>query len=169
MRTGERSPALVVRAPGDVVLEERDAPVPGPGEVLVQPDLVGLCGTDLEIIAGQVDPAYTRYPLGLGHEWTGIVRDWPRRRHAGGRRGRRAVRALRPLRARRDEPVRDLRRARLHPRRGRRRARGACRRRWCTPIAPGVAAEDAVLTEPASVVYRGADRQRRSRPAAGCW
>ena len=27
--SGGRSPALVVRTPGDVVLEERDAPVPG--------------------------------------------------------------------------------------------------------------------------------------------
>src|ERR1700739_868048 len=70
---GERSPALVVRAPGDVVLEERDVPVPGPGEVLIRPDTVGLCGTDLDIVAGQVDPAYTRYPVVLGHEWSGTL------------------------------------------------------------------------------------------------
>jgi len=66
-------PALVVRTPGEVVLEERDAPVPGPGEVLIRPDVVGLCGTDLEIVAGQIDPVYTRYPLVLGHEWSGTV------------------------------------------------------------------------------------------------
>src|SRR5258708_20416028 len=71
--TGGRSLALVVRAPGDVALEERDARVPGPGEVLIRPDVVGLCGTDLDIVAGQVDPAYTRYPLVLGHEWSGTV------------------------------------------------------------------------------------------------
>jgi len=71
--SGDRSPALVVRSPGDVALEERDAPVPGPGEVLIRPDVVGLCGTDLDIVAGQVDPAYTRYPLVLGHEWSGTV------------------------------------------------------------------------------------------------
>jgi len=70
---GERSPALVVRAPGEVALEERAAPVPGPGEVLIRPDVVGLCGTDLDIVAGRVDPAYTRYPLVLGHEWSGMV------------------------------------------------------------------------------------------------
>ena len=71
--SGDRRPALVVRAPGDVALEERDAPVPGPGEVLIRPDVVGLCGTDLDLVAGQVDPAYTRYPLVLGHEWSGTV------------------------------------------------------------------------------------------------
>ena len=32
---------------------------------------MGLCGTDLEIIDGTIDPAYLRYPLVLGHEWTG--------------------------------------------------------------------------------------------------
>jgi 2-desacetyl-2-hydroxyethyl bacteriochlorophyllide A dehydrogenase len=71
--SGGRSLALVVRTPGDVALEERDAPVPAPGEVLIRPDVVGLCGTDLELVAGEVDPAYTRYPLVLGHEWSGTV------------------------------------------------------------------------------------------------
>src|SRR5689334_11133957 len=71
--SGDRSLALVVRTPGEVVLEERDAPVPAPGEVLIRPDVVGLCGTDLEIVAGQIDPLYTRYPLVLGHEWSGTV------------------------------------------------------------------------------------------------
>jgi 2-desacetyl-2-hydroxyethyl bacteriochlorophyllide A dehydrogenase len=71
--SGGRRPALVVRTPGDVALEERDAPVPGPGEVLIRPAVVGLCGTDLELVAGEVDPAYTRYPLVLGHEWAGTV------------------------------------------------------------------------------------------------
>ena len=70
---GERGRALVVRRPGEVVLEERDFPAPGPDAVLIRPDTVGLCGTDLDIVAGRVDPAYTRYPLVLGHEWSGTV------------------------------------------------------------------------------------------------
>ena len=65
--------ALVVVNPGNVVLSASPAPVAAPGQTLVRPDLVGLCGTDLEIIGGQVDPAFIRYPIGLGHEWTGIV------------------------------------------------------------------------------------------------
>jgi D-arabinose 1-dehydrogenase-like Zn-dependent alcohol dehydrogenase len=59
----------VVRSPQDVGLEQRERPVPGPGEVLIQPAVAGLCGTDLDIVAGRIDPAYVRYPLILGHEW----------------------------------------------------------------------------------------------------
>lgn len=40
-------------------------------EVLVTPLLVGLCGTDLELIDATIDPDYVRYPLVLGHEWVG--------------------------------------------------------------------------------------------------
>lgn len=65
--------ALVVAAPGQLGLEQRDRPVPGPGELLIRPDVAGLCGTDLDIVAGRIDPAYVRYPLVLGHEWSGTV------------------------------------------------------------------------------------------------
>ncbi len=66
-------PALTVHGPGDVRLDLREPLRPGPGELLVEPELVGLCGTDLEIIDGTIDPAYISYPVALGHEWTGIV------------------------------------------------------------------------------------------------
>ena len=65
--------ALIVSSPGVVRLERRAAAAPPAGHVRVEPDLVGLCGTDLEIIDGTIDPAYIRYPVALGHEWTGIV------------------------------------------------------------------------------------------------
>jgi 2-desacetyl-2-hydroxyethyl bacteriochlorophyllide A dehydrogenase len=65
--------ALVVRRPGDVLLEERPEPAAGPGEMLVRPTLVGICGTDLDIIGGTIDPSFVRYPIALGHEWTGVV------------------------------------------------------------------------------------------------
>ena len=65
--------ALTVLRPGEVRIADRAQLRPGPGELLVEPDLVGLCGTDLEIIDGTIDPAYISYPLALGHEWTGIV------------------------------------------------------------------------------------------------
>ena len=54
--------ALVVSEPGQVGLQHRDTPVPGPGELLVTPELIGMCGTDLEIIDGTIDPAYIHYP-----------------------------------------------------------------------------------------------------------
>ena len=59
--------------PGWSRCEQRARPIPGPGEVLIRPAAVGLCGTDLDILAGRIDPAYVRYPLVLGHEWSGTV------------------------------------------------------------------------------------------------
>ena len=52
---------------------ERRGGAAAAGELLIRPELVGLCGTDLEIVDGTLDPAYIRYPLVLGHEWTGTV------------------------------------------------------------------------------------------------
>ncbi|MGH9019475.1 MAG: zinc-dependent alcohol dehydrogenase [Acidimicrobiales bacterium] len=65
--------ALEVLAPGDVAVRDVADPVAGDGEVLVAPILSGMCGTDLELIDGAVDPAYVRYPLVLGHEWVGEI------------------------------------------------------------------------------------------------
>jgi threonine dehydrogenase-like Zn-dependent dehydrogenase len=150
--------ALVVASPGDVVLTYRPAPAIAPGDMLVRPDLVGLCGTDLEIIGGQVDPAFVRYPIGLGHEWTGIVTgDSPL---AGTRvvvegvvacgHCARCARGETNLCETYDEFgfTRDGAAAPLV----------AVPAPLVHPIAAGVAADDAVLTEPASVVYRGLTR-----------
>jgi threonine dehydrogenase-like Zn-dependent dehydrogenase len=150
--------ALVVSSPGTVVLTDRPAPDATAGEVLVRPDLVGLCGTDLEIIGGQVDPAFVRYPIGLGHEWTGIVTgDSPL---AGSRvvvegvvacgHCARCARGETNLCETYDEFgfTRDGAAALLV----------AVPTALVHPIAPGVSAEDAVLTEPAAVVYRGLTR-----------
>jgi 2-desacetyl-2-hydroxyethyl bacteriochlorophyllide A dehydrogenase len=65
--------ALVITEPGSIAL--RDAPelIPGPGEVVARPVHTGICGTDLELLAGVVDPAYVRYPLVPGHEWSGVI------------------------------------------------------------------------------------------------
>ncbi|MET8699772.1 alcohol dehydrogenase catalytic domain-containing protein [Kitasatospora sp. NPDC004723] len=67
--------ALRVDRPRSVALAEQPAPAPGAGDLLVRPRAVGLCGTDLELIDGAVDPAYVRYPLVLGHEWSGVLAD----------------------------------------------------------------------------------------------
>lgn len=65
--------ALVIAKPGSIGLE----PVPplraGYGEVIARPAFVGVCGTDLELLDGVVDPAYVRYPLVPGHEWAGVI------------------------------------------------------------------------------------------------
>ena len=67
--------ALVVRGNNQVALEEVPTPALEAGSVLVRPAMVGLCGTDLEIVDGRIDPAYVRLPLVIGHEWTGVVVD----------------------------------------------------------------------------------------------
>ena len=40
--------AAVLRGPGDVGVEERAVPEPGPGEVVVRVSSVGVCGADTE-------------------------------------------------------------------------------------------------------------------------
>jgi 2-desacetyl-2-hydroxyethyl bacteriochlorophyllide A dehydrogenase len=65
--------ALVVERPGTIKVAERPLLEPGPGEVVVRPGYCGLCGTDLELLRGDVDPAYVIYPLTLGHEWSGTI------------------------------------------------------------------------------------------------
>jgi 2-desacetyl-2-hydroxyethyl bacteriochlorophyllide A dehydrogenase len=65
--------ALVVERPGEIVLRELPSLEPGRGEVVIRPAYCGVCGTDLELLRGDVDPDYVRYPLTLGHEWSGTI------------------------------------------------------------------------------------------------
>jgi L-iditol 2-dehydrogenase len=65
--------ALVITGPGVIALQDAPALVPGPGEVVTRPAYVGVCGTDLELLDGVVDPAYVNYPLVPGHEWAGVI------------------------------------------------------------------------------------------------
>jgi threonine dehydrogenase-like Zn-dependent dehydrogenase len=65
--------ALVVEKPGAIAVVERDELRPAADEVVVRPAYCGVCGTDLELLNGLVDPAFVRYPLTLGHEWSGRI------------------------------------------------------------------------------------------------
>ncbi|SDR70983.1 2-desacetyl-2-hydroxyethyl bacteriochlorophyllide A dehydrogenase [Friedmanniella luteola] len=65
--------ASVWHGPDDFRLEQRPSPACPPGWVLLQPELVGLCGTDLSIDAGHHGRA--RAPLVLGHEVVATVVD----------------------------------------------------------------------------------------------
>ena len=157
--------ALVVTAPGIVGLEQRGIPVPAPDELLIEPELVGLCGTDLEIVDGTIDPAYIRYPLVLGHEWTGTVVAGP----GGVANGsppagtRVVVEGIigcgHCLRCRSG----DTNLCETYDEIGFTRD-GAAARHIAVPagqahqLAPGVSADDAVLIEPASVVFRALAR-----------
>ena len=64
-------PASIYRGPNDIVLEQRDVPEPGPGEVLVRVGVCGICGSDAtEFSRG---PVLARPPMVLGHEFAGVV------------------------------------------------------------------------------------------------
>lgn len=63
--------AVVFSGPGSWSLEEVPDPVPGPREVLVRVEAVGLCGTDIHVLDGEFAP--TRYPIIPGHETSGVV------------------------------------------------------------------------------------------------
>jgi threonine dehydrogenase-like Zn-dependent dehydrogenase len=93
--------ALVIEKPGQYAVETVPDPAPGPGEVVVQVGVVGICGTDLHIVAGEFPP--TPYPIVPGHEFAGEVvaigadagtgggslrhHAAPRERHSGGAAG----------------------------------------------------------------------------------
>lgn len=61
--------AIVLDAERRVVLAERPEPEPGAGEVLVRPEFIGICGTDLH--AAEISAF--RPPVVMGHEFAGSV------------------------------------------------------------------------------------------------
>ena len=62
--------AVVVKKPGEIVMEEREIPVPPKGFARIRVKAAAICATDLELIDGNI-PA--NYPIIPGHEWSGIV------------------------------------------------------------------------------------------------
>jgi len=66
--------AAVLHAPGDIRIEERERPRPGPREVLVEVTAVGVCGSDVHYYEhGRIGPFVVEAPLILGHESAGRV------------------------------------------------------------------------------------------------
>ncbi len=68
--------AFVIVGPG--VAEVRDLPRPEPraGEVIVDVERAGVCGTDVELYTGEMAYLHTgeaEYPIRIGHEWAGVV------------------------------------------------------------------------------------------------
>ncbi len=68
-----------LHAPNDLRQHEEPVPEPGPGEVLVRVEVVGICGSDLHWFgeAGIGDARLSR-PLVLGHEFAGVIAAGPR-------------------------------------------------------------------------------------------
>jgi threonine dehydrogenase-like Zn-dependent dehydrogenase len=67
--------AVAVVKPGEVRVVEVPRPAPGPYQALVQTEAAVICNaTDGKLVAGHF-PGVERYPLLLGHEGSGIVRE----------------------------------------------------------------------------------------------
>jgi threonine dehydrogenase-like Zn-dependent dehydrogenase len=62
--------AAVYQSPGVITVEERPVPRPGPGQLVVQVDHCGICGSDIH----QLKDGWGLPPGAVaGHEWTGTV------------------------------------------------------------------------------------------------
>lgn len=57
---------------GDVRIEDRPIPTPGPNQLVVKINYVGVCGTDVEFYKGGYPPS-VHLPMVLGHENVGTV------------------------------------------------------------------------------------------------
>ncbi len=56
------------------IIEEREVPEPGMGEVLIQIAGCGICGTDLNLFTGNQPKGWNIvYPFQMGHELSGII------------------------------------------------------------------------------------------------
>ncbi|TNC29046.1 zinc-dependent alcohol dehydrogenase [Amycolatopsis alkalitolerans] len=68
--------AFVVTAPGEAGVLEVEPPVAAPGEVVVDVERAGVCGTDIEFFTGEMQylhDGHAHFPMRLGHEWAGTV------------------------------------------------------------------------------------------------
>ena len=64
--------AIVWHGPGRMAIEERPEPkAPGAGELVVRPEAVGICGSEVEGYLGHMGNRTP--PLVMGHEFAGIV------------------------------------------------------------------------------------------------
>jgi 2-desacetyl-2-hydroxyethyl bacteriochlorophyllide A dehydrogenase len=61
----------IMTAPGDITIREIKKPAPGPGEVLLQIQRIGVCGSDVHVFHGK--HPYTSYPVVQGHEFSATV------------------------------------------------------------------------------------------------
>ncbi len=68
--------AYVVTGPREGQVLDVAPPVAGAGQVVVDVERVGVCGTDVEFFTGEMaylHQGHASYPMRLGHEWSGTV------------------------------------------------------------------------------------------------
>jgi threonine dehydrogenase-like Zn-dependent dehydrogenase len=177
MFTGMRAMSVIPGQPGSALAQEVPEPPESDGPVLVDGLLAGICGTDIELIAGFGQPPPGRPRLVLGHESLGRVVQAPP--DAGVAPGDLVVGIVR-----RPDPVPcaacaagqwDFCGNGRYTERGIKALDGYGARRWrvepgfAVPV-PASLGERGVLTEPASVVAKAWEQIERIRgrgPAAG--
>lgn len=64
--------ALVIEKPYTAVVKEVPYPKPGPNEVTIKVENVGICGTDVHIFKGEF---LSPYPIIPGHEFSGVIHE----------------------------------------------------------------------------------------------
>lgn len=62
----------VMTAPGAITIHEIESPQPGPGQVLLEIQRIGVCGSDVHVYHGK--HPYTGYPVVQGHEYSAAVK-----------------------------------------------------------------------------------------------
>lgn len=68
--------ATVLRAPGDLTVEERPRPQPAAQQVLLRVGSVGICGSDVPYYEhGRIGRSVVEDPLVLGHEASGTIEE----------------------------------------------------------------------------------------------
>lgn len=58
-------------APGQIDVHEAPVPAPGPGEVLLRIQRIGVCGSDIHVYHGK--HTLTSYPVVQGHEFSAVI------------------------------------------------------------------------------------------------
>jgi 2-desacetyl-2-hydroxyethyl bacteriochlorophyllide A dehydrogenase len=61
----------IMLQPGEIEIRQTQRPEPGPGEVLLKIQRIGVCGSDVHVFHGK--HPYTSYPVIQGHEFSATV------------------------------------------------------------------------------------------------
>ncbi len=68
--------AFVITGPNQCEVRDVAPPVAGPGQVIVDIERAGVCGTDVEFFTGEMaylHQGHAQFPIRIGHEWCGTV------------------------------------------------------------------------------------------------
>lgn len=68
--------AFVITGPGESEVQDVQPPVAAPGQVVIDVERVGVCGTDVEFFTGEMaylHQGFAEFPMRIGHEWCGTV------------------------------------------------------------------------------------------------